>query len=72
MNELYGSEVQQANGQILEGSFDMYDDSVVSLNQKKHNLPEICIEIDMQRLQFRHSRNGPKIFEICGKNSIYS
>ena len=26
----------------------------------------------MQKLQFRHSRNGPKIFELCGKNSIYS
>ena len=34
----------------MEGSFDNFDDSVVTLNEKKHNLPEICIEIDMQKL----------------------
>jgi hypothetical protein len=26
----------------------------------------------MQKLQFRHSIYGPKIFEICGKTSIYN
>ena len=26
----------------------------------------------MQKLQFRHSIYGPKIFEICGKMSIYN
>ena len=26
------------------------EDSILQLQQKKHNLPEICIEIDMQKL----------------------
>ena len=45
---------------------------IISLKEKNHNVPEICIEIDMQKLQFRHSIYGPKIFEICGKTSIYN
>ena len=44
----------------------------LDLKEKMHNIPEICIEIDMQKLQFRHSISGPKIFEICGKDSIYN
>ena len=48
------------------------EESMIHLEEKKHNLPDICIEIDMQKLQFRHSIYGPKIFEICGKTSIYN
>jgi hypothetical protein len=44
----------------------------LDLKEKMHNVPEIQIEIDMQKLQFRHSIYGPKIFEICGKDSIYN
>lgn len=70
LNELFGAEVKvPSSGADAKTKEEISD---LSLKEKNHNLPEVCIEIDMQKLQFRHSRNGPKIFEICGKNSIYS
>lgn len=70
LNELYGSDVSTAESSNQNS--DLGESNELALKEKKHNLPEICIEIDMDKLQFRHSRNGPKIFEICGKNSKYS
>ena len=54
LHELYELDVQDT------------EEAVIDLERKLHNVPEICIEIDMQKLQFRHSIYGPKIFEICG------
>ena len=48
LNELYGSEVHnQRSHQHRDKSNDRGNEAVVSLQEKKHNLPEICIEIDM-------------------------
>lgn len=43
----------------------------MALREVKHNLPEICIEINVDKLTFLHSRFGPKIFEVCGITSPY-
>lgn len=50
LNELYGSEVQnhqQKSNQYRDRSNERLNEAVISLSEKKHNLPEICIEIDM-------------------------
>ena len=48
------------------------DHSQVSLADRQHNLPETCIEMNMEKLSFLHSMYGPKIFEICGATSPFA
>ena len=47
-------------------------DTRVRLNDRKHNLPVTCIEIDIDTLSFVHSRYGEKIFELCGITSPFA
>ena len=71
LNEMYADEIEDNSFKRERRGSDNYKSSSVALREVKHNLPEICIEINVDKLTFLHSRFGPKIFEVCGITSPY-
>lgn len=56
LKEMFGTGHLKRPDNYVEGSASAAEKSnQLDLIQKINNLPEICIEINMQKLQFRHS-----------------